>query len=321
MINIECPTTPTIKGNLWQEPSNFTGFQRTAGASPPAPSRRAESDLQMKWELHLATAVSGLYVATHRGVQLGVGLASDAVRHQGRGHGRPPRIRTPAIAYLRTSSAANVGADKGSDKRQRDAIAAHAKHAGFAVVDTYYDAAVSGADPIETRPGFLALLDRIEGDGVRTVLIEDASRVARELITQELGILSLIKRGVRVLTAAGDDLTATDGPFKKAMRQIAGAFAELEKARLVAKLRHARERIRSERGKCEGRKTRIERATRENNPELVKALRAAVEMARRLRRASPKTGERRSLRKISAEPLRPATSTNVASRSIPTASN
>src|SRR5262245_63187225 len=101
---------------------------------------------------------------------------------------RPPRIRTPAIAYLRTSSAANVGADKGSDKRQRDAIAAYAKHAGFEVVDTYYDAAVSGADPI-----FLALLDRIEGDGVRTVLIEDASRFARELITQELGILSLIK--------------------------------------------------------------------------------------------------------------------------------
>jgi hypothetical protein len=47
----------------------------------------SENDLQMKWELHLATAVGGLYVATHRGVQLGVGLASDAVRHQGRSHG------------------------------------------------------------------------------------------------------------------------------------------------------------------------------------------------------------------------------------------
>ena len=114
-------------------------------------------------------------------------------------------------------------------------------------------------------------------------------------------MVALIKRGVRVLTAAGDDLTATDDPFKKAMRQIAGAFAELEKARLVAKLRHARERIRSERGKCEGRKTRVERAERENNPELVKALTEAVDMAKRLRRASPKTGDRRSLRKISAE--------------------
>ena len=47
----------------------------------------SESDLQMKWELHLATAVGGLYIATHRGVQLGVGLASDAVRHQIGRHG------------------------------------------------------------------------------------------------------------------------------------------------------------------------------------------------------------------------------------------
>ena len=31
---------------------------------------------------------------------------------------------TPAVAYLRTSSAANVGADKDSDKRQRAAIEA-----------------------------------------------------------------------------------------------------------------------------------------------------------------------------------------------------
>jgi hypothetical protein len=47
----------------------------------------SESDLQAKWELHLATAAAGLYVATHRGVQLGIGLASDAVRHDGATHG------------------------------------------------------------------------------------------------------------------------------------------------------------------------------------------------------------------------------------------
>jgi len=33
------------------------------------------------------------------------------------------------------------------------------------------------------------------------------------------------------------------------MRQIAGAFAEYEKARLVSKLRHARERVRQVKGK------------------------------------------------------------------------
>ena len=35
-------------------------------------------------------------------------------------------------------------------------------------------------------------------------------------MTQELGILALIGRGVTVLTATGDDLTATDDPMKKA---------------------------------------------------------------------------------------------------------
>jgi DNA invertase Pin-like site-specific DNA recombinase len=169
--------------------------------------------------------------------------------------------RTPALAYLRTSSATNVGADKDSEKRQRAAIASYAKRGGYELAGEFYDAAVSGADPIQNRPGFAALLDRIEGNGVRTVLVEDASRFARELMAQELGITLLISRGVRLVTAAGDDLTASDDPSRKMMRQIAGAFAEYEKARLVAKLRSARDRKRRQTGKCEGRMSRARRAS------------------------------------------------------------
>jgi hypothetical protein len=72
------------------------------------------------------------------------------------------------------------------------------------------------------------------------------------------------------------------------MRQIAGSFAEYEKARLVAKLRVARERKRTDSGKCEGRKR-----WSEINPELVRE-------AKRLRRRSPK-GHQRSLRDVAAE--------------------
>ena len=43
----------------------------------------SETELQLKWELHLATAASGLYIATHRGVQLGIGLAPDRAQHYG----------------------------------------------------------------------------------------------------------------------------------------------------------------------------------------------------------------------------------------------
>jgi DNA invertase Pin-like site-specific DNA recombinase len=193
-----------------------------------------------------------------------------------------------AVAYIRTSSATNVGADKDSDKRQRAAIEAFAKRAGLVLVDTFSDPGVSGADPIDARPGFSALLDRIEANGVRTVIVEDASRFARELVTQELGIIALIKRGVRVLTASGDDLTDTSDPSRVMMRQIAGSFAEYEKARLVAKLRVARERKRATSGRCEGRKP-----WREINPDLVRE-------AKRLRRRSPK-GHQRSLRDVAAE--------------------
>src|SRR5262245_39229446 len=119
------------------------------------------------------------------------------------------KIRPPAVAALRTSSAANVGVDRDSERRQRAAIQAFAKRAGFEIADGdwYYDAAVSGADPIQGREGFARLLDRIEGNGVNTVIVEDASRFARDLVVQALGIALLAKRGVRLLTASGDDLS------------------------------------------------------------------------------------------------------------------
>src|SRR3954452_18155669 len=105
--------------------------------------------------------------------------------------------RTGALAYLRTSSAQNVGGD--SDVRQREAIERFARAHGYELVGEFYDAAVSGADPLESRPGFAAMLERIESNGgVRVVLVEDASRFARSVIAQELGVLAMQARGVTV---------------------------------------------------------------------------------------------------------------------------
>jgi DNA invertase Pin-like site-specific DNA recombinase len=192
-----------------------------------------------------------------------------------------------AVAYLRTSSAANVDADKDSAQRQREAIAASAKRDGFVLVTEFNDEAVSGADAIEARPGFAALLDRIEGNGVRVVIVEDASRFARHVLVQELGVMALQQRGVQVFTAGGDELTATDDPSKVMVRQMMAAFAQFEKARLVAKLAVARKRKRETMGKCEGRKSHAEL-----RPEVVK-------LAKALHRKT-KDG-RMSLRAIAAE--------------------
>lgn len=191
-----------------------------------------------------------------------------------------------AIGYLRTSSASNVGTDKDSEKRQRQAIEAFATRAGIEVVDWYYDAAVSGADAIDSRPGFAAALERIASNGVRTIIVETANRFARDLIVQETGFRMLKQQGVELIAADSPGSFIEDTPTAALIRQVLGAVAQFEKAALVAKLKGARDRKRRESGKCEGRK-----AHRDVRPEV-------VAIAKRLRRASPKTGERRSLREI-----------------------
>jgi hypothetical protein len=90
-------------------------------------------------------------------------------------------------AYLRTSSKTNVGPDKDSDKRQLAAIAAYAKANGFEVVDTYYDAAVSGADPVTDLAGFAEMLERLLSNGARTIIVESPDRFARDLMVQLAG--------------------------------------------------------------------------------------------------------------------------------------
>src|SRR5688500_9107666 len=92
-----------------------------------------------------------------------------------------------AVAYYRTSSAANVGPDKDSLTRQREAVTTYAKAHGLMIVREFYDAAVCGADPIDQRPGFLAMLQYLHSNGARVILLETASRFARDLAVQLAG--------------------------------------------------------------------------------------------------------------------------------------
>lgn len=172
--------------------------------------------------------------------------------------------RKQAIGYLRTSSATNVGEDKDSEKRQRIAIERFAKRAGYDVVDWFADAAVSGADPIDVRPGFSAALARIAGNGVKTIIVETANRFARDLMVQEVGFAMLRDLGITLIAADSPTSFLDDGPTSKLIRQILGAVSEFDKAMVVAKLKGARDRARRINGKCEGRKSYAER-----DPEMV----------------------------------------------------
>jgi DNA invertase Pin-like site-specific DNA recombinase len=195
--------------------------------------------------------------------------------------------RTKAIAYLRTSSAANVGADKDSDKRQRASIQAFARANGYEIVDEFYDAAVSGVEPVSDRPGFKAMLARIAANGVRSIIIESPDRFARELTVQLTGHDLLKRMGVALVPATAPDFFTEDTPTAVLVRQVLGAIAQFEKAGVVAKLAQARKRKREETGKCEGRKSLAE-----TRPDV-------VAFAHRLHRK--KAGKRMSLRAIAAE--------------------
>ena len=169
-------------------------------------------------------------------------------------------------------------------------IAKFAASAGVSVVEEFTDEGVSGTRPLADRPGLSALLARILGNGVRVVLVEKADRLARDLIEAELILRELSKAGVQVIEAeGGHDLSAGDdaNPTAKLIRQVLGAVAEFEKSALVAKLRAARNRVRAERGRCEG------PAPYGELPEEAAGLTRLLQLARK-----PRGKPRRSLREI-----------------------
>jgi DNA invertase Pin-like site-specific DNA recombinase len=164
-----------------------------------------------------------------------------------------------AVAYLRTSSKTNVGEDKDSDKRQRAAIVAYARAAGYEIVDTFYDIAVKGADPVDARPEFARMLAALLANGARTIIVESPDRFARDLIQQLLGHDMLKAKGVALIAASAPQHFTEDTPTATLVRQILGGVAEFEKTTLVAKLKAARDRKKKATGKCGGRKTHAER--------------------------------------------------------------
>ena len=113
------------------------------------------------------------------------------------------------------------------DKRRGTAIEGYADRARFAR-STSSTCRCNGAVPIET-PGFAARL--VLREGLNMVIVEDASRFASELVTRELEILALIKRGPRFSLP-----TATTLPTADTARQISGSSLSTKRPGLLQSL-------------------------------------------------------------------------------------
>jgi DNA invertase Pin-like site-specific DNA recombinase len=161
--------------------------------------------------------------------------------------------KRPAYAYLRVSTKGQLMEGHGLG-RQEELIRQFSTRAGFDIVTVYSDA-YTGTEA--DRPNFTRMLAEMMTNGVKTVIVESLDRLARDLYVQTLLLAKLAAEELTLVAAnTGEDVTAamTEDPMRRAMVQIQGVFAELNRAQTVHRLRKGREAAREETGRCEGRK-------------------------------------------------------------------
>jgi DNA invertase Pin-like site-specific DNA recombinase len=184
-------------------------------------------------------------------------------------------------------------ADGDTWDRQEAAIRKHAKADGLIIADGdwFRDTGVSGTKDLENRPGLAAVLDRVENNCVKVVLVENASRLARDLLVQEITLARFRDAGCTVVACdSGTDLIdeMDNDPTRRLIRQVLGAVSEFDKRVTVLKLRAARDR-KSKRLGC-----RVEGKKRYGSRPGEAAI---IERIRQLHR-KPHGEERRSLQQI-----------------------
>lgn len=179
--------------------------------------------------------------------------------------------RIPVFAYLRVSSKGQV---KGHGfERQEETISEFARGNGFTISAIFRDA-FTGTEA--DRPEFNRMVAEILGNGVHTILVESLDRLARDVMIQSLLLAKLAQHDITLINCVtGEDVTASmsEDPMRKALIQIQSVFSELEKSRLVSKLRRAREAKKAAAGKCEGRKAYGDKPGEEDVIELMRSLR------------------------------------------------
>lgn len=139
--------------------------------------------------------------------------------------------------------------------RQQTAIAGFCEQFKLEFGRFFSDLGVSGTIEGINRPGLMDLITEAELNGAEAIVVESMDRLARDLIVSEMIFRELKKRNIKLFAVNlgfVEQVSADVDPSRKLIRQIFAAMAEFEKSSLVLKLRAARERIRREKGRCEG---------------------------------------------------------------------
>ena len=140
-----------------------------------------------------------------------------------------------ALSYVRTSTQTNK--DKGGPARARGAVSAYASKAMHKVVGEVAEV-ISGSLPIDRRGKFRDLMEEAGERKIKTIMVENARAISRNMmVSEELYELSK-KVGVQIVPADFPDLMKHDaGPMDKFLRRIVFAYQELEKDLVVHRLK------------------------------------------------------------------------------------
>jgi DNA invertase Pin-like site-specific DNA recombinase len=151
------------------------------------------------------------------------------------------------VGYARVSSEAQLDG-LGLDVQEQAIRRWAAKH-GHRVVEVCQDPAQSGTIPFTERPGITCALDALKLGRADGLVVLNLGRISRLLTDQEAALAVVWQHGGRVFTAENGEVLADDpeDPLRRAMRQMAGVFFELERAMVVKRLRDGR-RLKAERG-------------------------------------------------------------------------
>lgn len=153
---------------------------------------------------------------------------------------RPHSKPRPAIAYVRVST----DRQELGPEAQRAAIEGFAAREGLRVV-AWHEDRLSGATPIEDRPGLLAALGALRDRGAVALVVAKRDRLARDPGVCALVEAAASRAHARLLAATGSN---DDTPEAEAMRGIADVFARLERRMIGQRTRDA---LRAKRAKGE----------------------------------------------------------------------
>lgn len=146
-----------------------------------------------------------------------------------------PRLGDPlvAVGYVRVSTEdQNLGPEA-----QRAAISSWAARQDVRIAATFEDHGVSGASPLDRRPGLLAAVAGLREHGAGVLVAAKRDRIARDVVIAATVERTAALAGAVVRTTDGS--SDASGPEGGMMRGIVDVFAQYEREVIRARTRAA----------------------------------------------------------------------------------